>query len=145
MHAIVAYVLSSPPARSYGQQHEFVRQAKLILEDQNGDPPVIEEIAASLGLSRLQHLFKEFTGISPYQYHLQLKIQRGCSLLQGSDVPVKQVARLLGFQSVYHFSTLFRKKTGSSPSQWRERGRLGGGPPKAAQRHRGKAFKWTRS
>jgi AraC-like DNA-binding protein len=35
---------------------------------------------------------------------------------------------MLQFRSVYHFSTLFKKKTGLSPSQWRDRAQGEGGP-----------------
>jgi AraC-like DNA-binding protein len=105
-----------------GRPHELVRRAKLALEAQTCGTPVIEELACSLGLSasRFQHLFKEHTGLSPYQYHLQLKVQRAREMLRDSDMPVKQVAGMLGFQSVYHFSTLFKRKTGMSPRRWRE-------------------------
>jgi AraC-like DNA-binding protein len=105
-----------------GRPYEMIRRAKLVLEGQTNGTPVIEELARSLGLSasRFQHLFKEHTGLSPYQYHLQLKVQRARELLRDSDMPVKQVAGMLGFQSVYHFSTLFKRKTGMSPTRWRE-------------------------
>ena len=120
---ILAAVLSaSRRQESGGRHHELVRRAKHILEDQTAGLPVIENLATDLGLSpsRFQQLFKEQTGLSPYQYHLQLKIQRARALLQSSDLPVKQIARLLRFQSVYHFSTLFKRKTGLSPKQWRD-------------------------
>ena len=105
-----------------GRPYELVRRAKLALEAQTGGTPSIEELAGSLGLSasRFQHLFKEQTGLSPYQYHLQLKIQRAREMLRDSDMPVKQVAGMLGFRSVYHFSNLFKRKAGMSPRRWRE-------------------------
>jgi AraC-like DNA-binding protein len=104
-----------------GRLHELVRRAKMILEDPTEGLPVIEDLAEALEVSPsyLQHVFKEQTGLSPYQYHLQLKMQRAREMLRGSDLPVKQIARILQFQSVYHFSTLFKKKTGVSPSEWR--------------------------
>ena len=47
-------------------------------------------------------------------------MQRAREMLRDSDMPVKQVAGMLGFQSVYHFSALFKRKTGMSPMRWRE-------------------------
>ncbi|SIO35366.1 AraC-type DNA-binding protein [Singulisphaera sp. GP187] len=119
---ILAAVLSAAQRQEVGSRaHDLVRRAKLILEEQREGLPVIAEVAAALGLSpsHLQHLFKQQTGQSPYQYHLQLKIQRAAEMLRGSDLPVKQIAQILQFRSVYHFSTLFKKKTGLSPSGWR--------------------------
>ncbi len=76
---IVAAVVCAVRVRqTSGRHHDLVRRAKMILENETGGGPVVEGIAATLGLStsRFQHLFKEQTGLSPYQYHLQLKIQR---------------------------------------------------------------------
>jgi AraC-like DNA-binding protein len=120
---IVASVLSAVRQRQTGgRRHDLVRRAKLILEEQTSGLPVIEDIAARLSLSpsRFQHLFKEHTGLSPYQYHLELKIQRAREMLRDTDLLVKEIADMLRFQSVYHFSALFKKKTGMSPSQWRD-------------------------
>lgn len=125
---ILAAVLSAVQRREMGSRlHDPVRRAKLILEEHREGFPVIAEVAAAVGLSpsHLQHLFKEQTGQSPYQYHLQLKIQRAGEMLRGSDLPVKQISQILQFRSVYHFSTLFKKKTGLSPSGWRAGGQGG--------------------
>jgi AraC-like DNA-binding protein len=48
------------------RHHDLVRRAKPILEDQKGGLPVVEDLAASLGLSpsRFQHLFR-LTGHVP--------------------------------------------------------------------------------
>ena len=84
----------------------------------------MEDIAAKLDLSRAQffRIFKEHTGLSPYQYHLELKLNRARSLLRNSDLPIKQIARTLGFRNVYHFSKLFKSKIGEAPSLWRHHG-----------------------
>lgn len=126
---LIAAVLNAVRKQgSRSRNHDVVRQAKLVLERQSEGLPVIEDLAAEVGLSpsHFQQLFKESTGFSPYQYHLQIKIRRACEMLRGTDLPVKQVARLLHFESVYHFSTLFKKKTGFSPSQWRLAGSMRG-------------------
>jgi AraC-like DNA-binding protein len=132
---VIAAVLGAAKGReTYSRHHDLVRRAKVVLEDQREGLPVVEDLAASLGLSptRFQHLFKKHTGLSPYQYHLQLKIQRAREMLRGSNLTVKQVARMLKFESVYHFSTLFKKKTGLTPSQWRACGVEGSDPASMA-------------
>jgi len=119
---ILAAVSSAARLRQGGDRlHQRIRQARSILESHTGGPPQIARIAAQLGLStsRFQHAFKEATGLSPYQYHLQLTIQRAEQLLRGGDLSIKELARLLEFRSVYHFSTLFKRKTGLAPSQYR--------------------------
>jgi AraC-like DNA-binding protein len=139
---IIAAALSAARRQETGgRQYDLVRRAKLILENQMESPPVIEDVAAGLGLSpsRLRQLFKEHTGLSPYQYHLQLKIQRAQEMLSGSDLPVKQIARILRFESVYHFSSLFKRKAGRSPSEWRARSQGGGDPALSGSGRRSRA------
>lgn len=121
---IVAATFSATLMQQAGdRQHQVIRRAKALLELATDEPPSIDALAAELDLStsRFQHVFKQYTGLSPYQYHLQLKIQRAEELLRSADLPVKQIATLLRFPSVYHFSTLFKRKTGLSPSAYRRR------------------------
>lgn len=102
---------------------EAVRQAKLTIEASDA-LPAIGELVADSGLSRshFYQVFKVCTGVSPYQYHLQLQMSRARELLQGSTLSVKQIAAVLKFNSVYQFSKIFKSKTGVSPSQYRHNG-----------------------
>lgn len=83
--------------------------------------PDIDALAAASGLSRsyFYRIFKECTGASPYQYHLQLRISRAKEMLRGSAVSIKEIAAVLQFPSVYQFSKIFKRKTGLSPSHYR--------------------------
>lgn len=103
-----------------GHVQEAIRRAMLAIEAADNLPPV-EDLAADSGLSRshFYQVFKDCTGASPYQYHLQLRISRARELLRGSALPVKQIAAILKFHSVYQFSKIFKKKTGMSPSRYR--------------------------
>ena len=104
--------------------HAQIRRAKALLEKDLANLPLMDGIAEELNMSRAQffRIFKDHTGLTPYQYHLELKLGRARQMLRNSDLPVKQVARLLGFSSVYHFSKFFKNKTGSAPTQWRKEG-----------------------
>ena len=61
----------------------------------------------------------KYTGLTPYQYFLQLRIHRAKELLQDPRLSVKEVSARMMFENQYYFSRLFRKKTGLSPTQWR--------------------------
>nr|WKN34836.1 AraC family transcriptional regulator [Tunicatimonas sp. TK19036] len=71
--------------------------------------------------SSFRKLFKQYTGIAPYQYFLDLKIVRAKELIASTDKSVKEMAYELGFDSIHYFSRLFKKKTGVSPSEFRRR------------------------
>ncbi|MBN2577484.1 MAG: AraC family transcriptional regulator [Pirellulales bacterium] len=140
---IVAGVLAALRRQRTSSHHtEVVRRTKMELEKQSEGIPVIEDLADDMhiSVSHLHHIFKEHTGLSPYQYHLQLKIQRAKEMLHDSGLHVKQIARILGFQDVYHFSKIFKRKTGVSPLKWRTARQMPSGlqPPGKNARPRSK-------
>lgn len=86
-----------------------------------------EELAGELHVSysSLRHAFQQYTGFSLYQYQLQLRLNKAKSLLNGTQLSVKEIAGQIGFDCPYHFSTLFKRKTGLSPVAWRHDARGG--------------------
>jgi len=80
-----------------------------------------ESIARTLniGYSWFRRMFKQYTGLAPAQYQLQLKIQKAKELLMDPGLSIKEIAFQLNFNSHYHFSNIFKEKTGMSPSQFR--------------------------
>jgi len=74
----------------------------------------------NIGYSHFRQMFKKFTGVSPGQYHLQLKLIRAKEMLLSTDKSIKEISNELGFQSIYYFSNYFRKKEGISPSSVRK-------------------------
>lgn len=64
--------------------------------------------------------FKAFTGQSPIQYFINMKMQRACYLLDSTQQSVKQLAGALGYDDAYYFSRLFKKVIGLSPAQYRQ-------------------------
>lgn len=109
------------PAATLPDLQAAVRQARLLLEENPAGSPDVEELIATSGVSRT-HFFRAFrqqTGQSPYQYHLQLTLRRAGEMLRNSGLSVKQIALALGFRSPYHFSRLFKHKVGSAPRDYR--------------------------
>lgn len=73
-----------------------------------------------LSPAQMYRLFKEETGTTPVEYRNRLRVQRACLLLRGRECTIGEIASLLGFESVYYFSRVFKKITGMPPSLWRE-------------------------
>lgn len=115
------------PAQTPSRLEQIVRRARLLLEERPGTMPVIDDMIQGFDVSRA-HFFRAFrreTGQTPYGYHLQITIRRAGEMLRNSDLPVKEIAEALGFCNPYHFSKLFKSKTGASPRHYRERWRRG--------------------
>lgn len=72
-----------------------------------------------LSESRFARLYKEFFGLPPREDLLQARLNRAEWLLESTPLPVGDIAEQAGFQSLYHFSRIFKRRTGRSPSDWR--------------------------
>ena len=63
-------------------------------------------------------LFKQSTGITPYQYVLKQRIELGKQLLR-KELPIAEIAMMCGFASQSSFTTAFRKLVGVTPRNYR--------------------------
>ena len=79
----------------------------------------IEKLAAFTGYtpSYFRRAFKRFTGKSPVEYLISIRIEHAASLLSSGYYTVEQVATACGFESSKYFSTFFKTHTGTSPSK----------------------------
>ena len=79
------------------------------------------ELAQLAGMSSnyFCELFKQNTGLSPHQYFLQLRIARAKECLRNPEVTVSQVAEATGFADQSHFTKVFRRIVGITPTQFR--------------------------
>lgn len=73
----------------------------------------------NIGYSYFRKMFKQYTGVAPVQYHLDLKIRRAREMLISTDQSIKEIAYEVGFHSIHYFSRTFKKKSGVSPSEIR--------------------------
>lgn len=78
----------------------------------------------NVSYSFFRKMFKKYTGVSPGQYHLQLRITRAKELLVSTEKSIKEISYELGFQSIFYFSNLFKKKEGVTPSHFRNKNSL---------------------
>ena len=74
----------------------------------------------NLSESRFNHIFKAEVGISPYCYLLQLRINNAATLLEQTNLQIKQIAEQSGFEDPLHFTQAFKKATGVTPSIYRK-------------------------
>jgi transcriptional regulator GlxA family with amidase domain len=72
-----------------------------------------------MGYSAFRKAFKRMTGQSPNQYHLNVRLNRAKKLLTSTVLNINEISNHTGFESVYYFSKLFKKKNGVSPRSYR--------------------------
>ncbi|WP_236028201.1 helix-turn-helix transcriptional regulator [Bifidobacterium pongonis] len=71
---------------------------------------------------------REYVNRTPNEYLTDYRIEQAMHMLSGTASTVAEVARACGFTSASYFIRVFRKRTGSTPQQWR---RLRGGEENA--------------
>lgn len=83
----------------------------------------VEEMAAlvGLGITAFSEKVKNFTGFSPLNYLINIRISEAIKLLKRPDVHVTDIALDVGFYSSQHFATTFKKLTGYTPSEFRKK------------------------
>lgn len=68
-------------------------------------------------------IFKKHTGLSPNEYIILQRVNAACSLLEQTNMSVKDVAAEVGYTDPYYFSRIFSKKIGMSPFKYRSKSR----------------------
>ena len=83
----------------------------------------VEEMAALVGLgtTAFTEKVKNYTGFSPINYLITIRISEAIKLLKRQDLNVTNIALDTGFYSSQHFSTTFKKLTGYTPSEFRKK------------------------
>lgn len=74
--------------------------------------------------SHLISIFKEATGKTIKQYVTEYRMEKAKDLLRNNRLKVLDVASQVGFKDGEHFAKIFRKSTGMTPSEYRERCQL---------------------
>ena len=95
-------------ARSYMQEH---------IERDVSMPKVAS--ALNVSYTTFRRLFKHYTGLAPSQYFINLRLHRAKQLLRSTDESIKEISYRLHFENPEYFATLFKKRTGMRPSEFR--------------------------
>lgn len=100
---------------------KLIAKAKFIIQESFESTIDMEKLAKELpmGYSSFRKAFKQVTGESPNQYHLNLRLSRAKDLLMSTVLKINEIADHTGFDSVFYFSKLFKKKNGISPKYYR--------------------------
>lgn len=85
-------------------------------------PMNIEAYARSRGMSISWFIrnFKDYTGSTPTQYLLSLRISNAQSLLESTSYQVSEIAEIVGYDNPLYFSRLFKKQCGVAPTEFRK-------------------------
>jgi AraC family transcriptional regulator of arabinose operon len=102
-----------------------IRQAIDYLAANLRQPFRLDQLArhSHLSVSRLSHLFKINTGLTPQQFFEQQRMEHAAQLLRVTGLSIAEVAKEAGYEDAFYFSNRFRRFAQKSPSQFRSRAR----------------------
>jgi AraC-like DNA-binding protein len=104
---------------AYNSERDKIQDARHIIENQLDQPLTIRELSRRVAMNEcyLKKGFKALVGKTIHEYQQELRISKAKQLLQQDGISVSAVATTLGYSSISHFSTAFKKATGLKPCE----------------------------
>jgi len=105
-------------------EDELLKKALYFVE-QNMDNSEysVEDFVSDMALGRtvLYQKINAITGLSIKEFILDIRIKRSAKLLAESDKTISEISYMTGFVNPKYFSTIFRKRLGQTPSEYRKK------------------------
>lgn len=102
-----------------------LREIVQYMEEHCTEPLHLAELARKSGLTerQLRHQFSQLYDCTPLQYLWNLRIRRACYYLASTDLPIAEIAELVGFEDNNYFSRRFRQALSMTPREYRNQSR----------------------
>lgn len=99
----------------------LVQRALHHLQQSLDDPPTVQRVATTLGVSRrkLERHFRDTLGLTPAEAGLRLRLAQARFLLARLDLSVTEIAAETGFSDQSHLIRVFKSREGLTPAAWR--------------------------
>ena len=131
--AICAKALLVEPRRSQSPYFIFdyqkyhtdatIKKAQCFMEEKFTQPISVEELASDFGISQRHFMrrFKRATGDSPLRYLQRIRIEAAKEKLEKTMQSIDEITQQVGYEDTNSFRKLFKKYTGLSPRNYRNR------------------------
>ena len=98
---------------------EKIIKAREVLLQHIGEPITIKELSRKVAINEcyLKKGFKELFGTTIFDFYQSQRMEHARYLLYEKGLSVTEVSIMLGYSSISHFSTAFKKHTGLKPCE----------------------------
>ena len=106
-----------------GNNDALMERVMKYMNEHLTDPDLnVEKLTEDVGISRAQlhRKLKEIAGVSAGEFIRNLRLEQAARLIEEGQINITQVAYSVGFNNQTHFSTVFKKHYGMSPSEYAE-------------------------
>ena len=119
----VQYVVALLINRRVYKGKSEIEKAKEYIENNWQDKFDLDKAAKAACLSKAHFtkLFKKHTGVTPYEYYINFKINKLKEKLQDTNLSITRAFTACNMEYNGHSARIFKKKTGLSPSAYRKR------------------------
>ncbi len=126
LRAVLLEGMNLPERKTFNgweqEQWEKIESIVKNIHENPGKPHHVDKMAGEMGCGRdhFIRLFKRFRGTTPKEFVLQERIEAAKNLLLFSNNDIGTIAENLGYRDQFFFSSQFKKRTGFSPSMFKE-------------------------
>lgn len=119
---LTALVDNSCAENSLPDKKDPVTSAMHFIQQRYADPISLDDVAAHANMSRyhFSRLFKKACGYSPHEYLILTRLNCAKHLLKTTSLPIKTIARKVGYQNESSFTNAFTERVGLAPTLFRK-------------------------
>ncbi|OXM87812.1 response regulator transcription factor [Paenibacillus rigui] len=116
-------MLSNLERNRSGNYKDPMQEARAYIDNHLSQEVTLEEVAEMVGLTPtyFSSLFKKMTHETFVQYRIKRRIEKAQALLAMPHVKLSDVAAEVGYEDYPHFTKMFKKMTGLSPTEFRSK------------------------
>ncbi|WP_168120909.1 response regulator [Paenibacillus sp. HB172176] len=127
MRQILSMMMDELEASPVDRHIEIVDEVCAIIKKKYGQVISVDMLAELIFLSPnyLRTIFKEVTGKTLIEYLTQIRMDHACIMLRDTNIRIHEIAKRVGYESPSYFGSVFFKRTGLTPNQYRTHAKKG--------------------
>lgn len=121
-HILIMLLGSDEQEDAPDEQRGHVDDAIRYIREHYSEKISLEDMARHVNMSQFHfaRVFKKSCGYSPHEFVMMTRINHAKHLLGTTELPVKVIAQMVGYQNVTTFTNAFGNRVGVSPSMFRK-------------------------
>ena len=103
-------------------KEQILQYLTVYMENHYAENLTLDFLSEFSGFSKyyLSREFKKYTGYSPIEYLIKMRISHAKALLTSTALPIWEIADTVGIHDINNFYQLFKKNAGVTPADFRE-------------------------
>jgi len=100
---------------------DYINLARKYMRENLSRSLSMEDVAKEVGMgySKFRKVFRNYTGFSPAQYFINLKLEKAKDYLSNTHLSCKEIAFRVGFDSAAYFNKIFHQRHNITPLEFR--------------------------